>query len=504
MNSLNLPAMQYPLKVLNTITRQKEVFEPYNAPFVGMYVCGPTVYSDVHMGNVRTFISFDVIYRYLLHLGYKVRYVRNITDVGHLENDADEGDDKIAKKAKLENLEPMEIVQRYSNGFHEVMQLFNTLSPSIEPTATGHLIEQIAAIQQLIDNGFAYESNGSVYFDVLKYNENHAYGRLSGRVLEDLYAFTRELDGQEEKRTSYDFALWKKATPEHIMRWKSPWSVGYPGWHLECTVMSTKYLGEQFDIHGGGMDLKFPHHECEIAQSVGTHGKDPVKYWIHTNMLTVNGQKMSKSLGNSFLPHELITGSHPLLDRPYSPMTVRFFMLQSHYASTLDFSNEALLAAQKGYMKMMNGLKVLETLAYEEDDTKEINEKQVKEVNHICEQCYRAMSDDFNTAQTLAQLFNLLKKINALHTRSFHPSEFGLETFDKIKSTYRTFLLDILGLKPENQISREELIEGLLDFYKEAKEAKDYAKVDQIRAKLKSVGVVIKDMKTGVAWAFEE
>jgi cysteinyl-tRNA synthetase len=496
--------MQHPLKVLNTLSRQKEEFKPINAPFVGMYVCGPTVYSDVHLGNVRTFISFDVIYRYLKYLGYKVRYVRNITDVGHLENDADEGTDKIAKKAKIENLEPMEIVQRYSNGFHDVMQMFNTLPPSIEPTATGHIIEQIETIQRLLDNGYAYEKNGSVYFDVLKYNEAHQYGILSGRVLEDLYAFTRELDGQSEKENSYDFALWKKASPDHIMRWKSPWSDGYPGWHLECTVMSTKYLGEQFDIHGGGMDLKFPHHECEIAQSVGSHGKSPVKYWLHTNMLTVNGQKMSKSLGNSFLPHELIAGSHELLDKPYSPMAVRFFMLQSHYASTLDFSNQALQAAQKGYMKLMNGLRILEKLEFIADSSVAINEKLVKEIETMCDNCDRAMSDDFNTAQTIAQLFNILKKINGFHTGNLAVAEIGQSTFDLMKRTYQVFIKDILGLKEEHNIKSENLINAILDVYKTAKEAKDYARIDELRAQLKSQGVVIKDMKNGVDWALEE
>jgi cysteinyl-tRNA synthetase len=496
--------MQHPLKVLSTLSRQKEEFKPINAPFVGMYVCGPTVYSDVHLGNVRTFISFDVIYRYLKYLGYKVRYVRNITDVGHLENDADEGTDKIAKKAKIENLEPMEIVQRYSNGFHDVMKMFNTLPPSIEPTATGHIMEQIETIQRLLDNGFAYEKNGSVYFDVLKYNDAHQYGVLSGRVLEDLYAFTRELDGQSEKENSYDFALWKKASPDHIMRWKSPWSDGYPGWHLECTVMSTKYLGEQFDIHGGGMDLKFPHHECEIAQSVGSHGKSPVKYWLHTNMLTVNGQKMSKSLGNSFLPHELIAGSHELLDKPYSPMTVRFFMLQSHYASTLDFSNQALQAAQKGYMKLMNGLRILEKLENKSYESTAINEKLTKEIENMCDNCNRAMSDDFNTAQTIAQLFNILKKINGFHTGTLAIDEIGEPTFELMKKTYQEYTIDVLGLKEEHNIDSENLINALLDVYKKAKEAKDYARIDELRAQLKAEGVVIKDMKNGVDWALEE
>ncbi len=504
MVSVNLRPMQPPLRVYNTLSKQKEVFEPINPPFVGMYVCGPTVYNDVHMGNVRTFISFDIIYRYLMYLGYKVRYVRNITDVGHLENDADEGEDKIAKKAKLENIEPMEIVQRYSNGFHEVMNLFNTLPPSIEPTATGHLIEQITMIERLLEQGYAYESNGSVYFDVLSFNEQYKYGELSGRVLEDLYSFTRELDGQQEKKNSYDFALWKKAKPEHIMRWPSPWSEGYPGWHLECTVMSTKYLGETFDIHGGGMDLKFPHHECEIAQSKGSHGKDPVKYWLHTNMLTVNGQKMSKSLGNSFLPHELITGDHELLERGYSPMTVRFFMLQSHYASTLDFSNDALMAAQKGYLKMMNGLKVSKSLVFEANEEVAINEKAVQQINQICDNCYRAMNDDFNTAQTIAHLFNLLKKINSIHTGNLQSAEIGREVFDKMQSTFQDFIVNVLGLKEEDQVDSNGLIKVLLQLYKEAKDAKNYEKVDEIRALLKDQGIVVKDMKAGIDWAFEE
>ena len=347
--------MKGKLRVVNSLTKEKEVFEPLNPPNVGMYVCGPTVYSDVHLGNVRTFLSFDIVYRYLKFLGYKVRYVRNITDVGHLLDNSEE--DKISKKAKLENLEPMEVVQKYTNDFRDVMKTFNALDPDIEPTATGHLMEQVTMIEELLEKGFAYESNGSVYFDIEKYNKNFSYGKLSGRKTEDLLNQTRTLDGQSDKRNPLDFAIWKKASPEHIMRWKTKWSDGFPGWHLECSVMSTKYLGQEFDIHGGGMDLKFPHHECEIAQNVGTHGKDGAKYWIHTNMLTVNGTKMSKSLGNSFLPRELMSGNHELLDRGYSPMTIRFFMLQSHYSSTLDFSNEALNAAQKGYMKLANGLK---------------------------------------------------------------------------------------------------------------------------------------------------
>ena len=492
------------LRINNSLTGKKELFEPIHAPHVGMYVCGPTVYSDVHLGNVRTFLSFDVIFRYLQHLGYKVRYVRNITDVGHLVDDDDQGEDKIAKKAKLENLEPMEVVQRYTQDFHQVMDMFNTLPPSIEPSATGHIIEQIEMIELLIEKGLAYEVDGSVYFDVNAYQKDHDYGKLSGRKIEELLSNTRDLDGQEEKREAVDFALWKKATAGHIMRWNSPWGAGFPGWHLECTVMGKKYLGKTFDIHGGGMDLKFPHHECEVAQSVGAHGCDPVKYWIHTNMLTVNGQKMSKSLGNSFLPRELFAGDHPLLDRAYSPMTTKFFMLQSHYASTLDFSNEALGAAQKGYRKLMNGLKTLRQLSAVETSNGEPNEKAIGQINSLCDNCYRAMNDDFNTALTIGHLFNLLKKINSIHTGQLSIEEIGSETFERMKSTFESFVLDILALKEESNVDFNGLISVLLNIYKEAKEAKDYDKVDEIRNSLKSQGVVLKDMKTGVDWAYEE
>lgn len=492
------------LKVYNTLTKSKELFEPNNAPFVGMYVCGPTVYSDVHLGNVRTFISFDVIFRYLQYLGYKVRYVRNITDVGHLENDADQGEDKIAKKAKLENLEPMEIVQRYTNGFHQVLDLFNILPPSIEPTATGHIQEQIEMTSQLLEKGLAYEVNGSVYFDVIKYNTEHHYGKLSGRVLEDLVASERALDAQDEKRNKVDFALWKKASPEHIMRWASPWGIGFPGWHLECSVMSTKYLGETFDIHGGGMDLKFPHHECEIAQCVGTNGKEPAKYWLHTNMLTVNGQKMSKSLGNSFLPSQLISGEHELLDQPYSPMTVRFFMLQSHYSSTLDFSNEALKAAQKGYKKIINGLKIVKGLSFEVKTSANINEEAVNQIDQLIDNCHKAMNDDFNTALAIGHVFNVLKKVNSIHSGSLPYEEIGEESFHKLKSTYIQFVEDILGLKEEIMAPSHHLIEALLSIYKKAKEERDYENVDFIRKELKGVGILVKDMKTGIDWAYEE
>jgi cysteinyl-tRNA synthetase len=495
--------MDKELKIQNSLTRQKEIFKPINPPFVGMYVCGPTVYSDAHMGNVRTFMSFDVINRYLRHLGYKVRYVRNITDVGHLVDDADDGEDKIGKKAKLENVEPMEIVQRYANGFHRVMDLFNILEPDIEPTATGHIVEQIEINKKLLENGWAYEKNGSIYFDVSKYNEAHEYGKLSGRKIEDLQSNTRTLDGQDDKKNPLDFALWKKASEEHIMRWPSPWSDGFPGWHLECTVMSTKYLGDTFDIHGGGMDLKFPHHECEIAQAVGANGKSPVNYWIHTNMLTVNGQKMSKSLGNSFLPTQLVSGNHDMLDQGYSPMTVRFFMMQTHYSSTLDFSNEALKAAQKGYRRLANGLKIIKSLSFKNDDGKK-NEKAISQIEQACEGCYKSMNDDFNTAKTIAQLFELLKKINSLHTGQLKFGEIGQDTFEKLSHTYQTFMVEILGLKEETPTEVDPIIDALLEFYKKAKAEKNYDQVDEIRAILKSNKLIIKDLKTGVDWGYEE
>lgn len=496
--------MQPKLRLYNSLTKQKEAFEPINPPHVGMYVCGPTVYSEAHLGNVRTFLCFDIIYRYLKHLGYKVRYVRNITDVGHLTDDDDpNGEDKISKKARLENLEPMEVAQKYTNNFRSVMTTFNMQPPDIEPSATGHVVEQIETIEKLLEKGYAYETNGSVYFDVNKYNQDYPYGELSGRIIDELMSGTRTLDGQDEKRNPVDFALWKKAAGGHIMRWKSPWGDGFPGWHLECSVMGNKYLGETFDIHGGGMDLKFPHHECEIAQSKGAHGVDPVKYWIHTNMLTVNGQKMSKSLGNSFLPHEMFTGSHPLLEQPYSPMTVRFFMLQSHYSSTLDFSNEALKAAAKGYKKLMNGMKVARTLVYTEGEV-EKNEKIIKQIEQIIENCYRAMNDDFNTAQTIAHLFNLLKKINSISTGNLKTAELGKEGFEKLINTYIIFVSDVLGLKEELPANVDGILTILLDLYADAKQRKDYEKVDDIRAKLKSQGIVLKDMKEKIDWAYEE
>ncbi|MFY7826458.1 MAG: cysteine--tRNA ligase [Flectobacillus sp.] len=494
-----------PLKIYNTLSREKELFQPINAPHVGMYVCGPTVYNYVHLGNVRTFTTFDTLYRYLTHIGYKVRYVRNITDVGHLVGDGDEGEDKIGKMAKLEKLEPMEIVQRYTNDFHHVLTQFNLLPPSIEPSATGHIVEQIETTKTLIEKGLAYESNGSVYFDISKYNEQGGeYGKLSGRVIEDLLVETRDLDGVGEKRNPLDFALWKKAAPEHIMRWPSPWGDGFPGWHLECTCMSTKYLGETFDIHGGGMDLKFPHHECEIAQAKGSTGIDPVRYWMHSNMLTVNGQKMSKSLGNSFLPAELFAGSHPLLEQAYSPMTVRFFMLQSQYRSTLDFSNDALKSAQKGYKRLMNGLRIIKKLSYQADDNTASDEKQVLEVRKGIQSCYDGLNDDLNTAVAIAGLFNLLKKINQLYMGQVLPAQLGEEVFNELKATFVAITEDVLGLKEESNANIDAFANGMLVLYSEYKEAKQYDKVDQIRSYFKANGLVIKDMKTKIDWAYEE
>lgn len=493
------------LKIYNSLSRQKEVFEPIVANHVGMYVCGPTVYNFVHLGNVRTFMTFDVLYRYLIHIGYKVRYVRNITDVGHLVGDGDEGEDKIGKMAKLEQLEPMEIVQRYTNDFHDVLKLFNFLPPSIEPSATGHMVEQIEAVKDLISKGLAYEANGSVYFDINKYNEaGNNYGKLSGRILEDLLNETRELDGQAEKRNPLDFAIWKKAAPEHIMQWPSPWGMGFPGWHLECTCMSAKYLGKQFDIHGGGMDLKFPHHECEIAQGTGLTGVEPVKYWMHSNMLTVNGQKMSKSLGNSFLPSELITGSHPLLEQAYSPMTVRFFMLQSQYRSTLDFSNDALKAAQKGYRRLINGLRVSKNLEFVANDEVAIDEKKKAEIEKSIDGFYEALNDDLNTAVAIAQLFTLLKYVNMIYMNQLQPAAIGEDTFEKLKSKFVDFIENILGLEEEKPTNDEAVIQGMLELYRDHKAKQEYDKVDQIRTYFKANSMSIKDMKHKIDWAWEE
>ena len=482
------------LSLFNTLTRKKEKFEPLNAPFVGLYVCGPTVYSDVHLGNCRTFISFDLIYRYLLHLGFKVRYVRNITDAGHLEGDRDEGDDKFAKKARLEQLEPMEIVQRYTLGFHDVMRAFNTLPPSIEPTATGHILEQIEMTKKIIENGYAYQANGSVYFDVEKYTKEHNYGELTNRKLEDLLENTRELGGQDEKKGRLDFALWIKAKPEHIMRWPSPWGWGFPGWHIECSAMSTKYLGDTFDIHGGGMDLQATHHSNEIAQSQACSHKAPVKYWLHTNMLTVNSVRMSKSAGNGFLPHELFTGNHPLLEKGYSPMAVRFFMMQTHYRSTLDFSNEALQAAEKGFAKLMTALKTLKHLKTSASSTSNINA--------LVEAFYTAMNDDFNSPILIANLFEAVRIIN-----SVNDGKESITTADlnSLQTTVNTFVFDVLGLCDESENNNggkalDTVMQIVLEQRTEAKKRKDFATSDQIRDLLLAGGISIKDTKEGTIW----
>jgi len=485
--------MTEPLFVYNTLSRTKEKFAPLSPPFVGLYVCGPTVYSDVHLGNCRTFVSFDLVYRYLCFLGYKVRYVRNITDAGHLEGDRDEGDDKFAKKAKLEQVEPMEIVQKYTLGFHEVMRSFNTIPPNIEPTATGHICEQIEMIKRIIANGYAYEVNGTVYFDVEKYNGQYPYGLLTNRQLEDLIAGTRELGGQDEKKGRLDFALWIHAKPEHVMRWPSPWGWGFPGWHIECSAMSSKYLGETFDIHGGGMDLQATHHTNEIAQSQACNHTAPVRYWMHTNMLTVNGTRMSKSAGNGFLPGELFTGNHPLLDKAYSPMTVRFFMLQSHYRSTLDFSNEALQASEKGFQRLMSSYELLGKLKAGNASTTNITELEKK--------CYAAMNDDFNSPILVAQLFEGARIIYAVHAGTETISEPDLALLKKI---FQGFLFDVLGLKNETSDNNEltgEVMKLVLDLRQEAKQKKDFAASDKIRDELQKLHIAIKDSKDGTTWS---
>jgi cysteinyl-tRNA synthetase len=497
----------YPLSLTNSLGGKKEKFTPVNPGNVGMYVCGPTVYNKVHLGNTRTFLTFDIVSRYLRHLGYKVRYVRNITDVGHLESDSDDGEDKILKKARLEQLEPMEIVKRYSEDFHEVMRQFNILPPSIEPTATGHVIEQIEITRQLIGKGLAYEANGSVYFDVPRYSKDNHYGILSGRNIEELIGSGRALDSQDEKRDQRDFALWKKASPAHIMRWPSPWGPGFPGWHIECTVMSTKYLGETFDIHGGGMDLKFPHHECEIAQAKGAYGRDPVKYWLHSNMLTVNGQKMSKSLGNSFLPCDLFTGNHPLLQKGFSPMTVRFFMLQSHYSSTLDFSNEALLAAEKGYRRLNGALASVKEMATT-GVTAQGEGELPGEIAALCDACYTNMSDDFNTAKALAVLFELSSRINDMKAGNLSVNRVGGVALERLKTTYIGMMEEVLGLKEESA-SNDTLLDGtigvLIGLRKKARLDRNYALSDKIRDDLKSIGIQLKDGKDGeISYSIEQ
>lgn len=487
--------MEHQLTIYNTLSRKKEQFIPLHAPHVGMYVCGPTVYGDAHLGHARPAITFDILFRYLTRLGYKVRYVRNITDVGHLEHDADEGEDKVAKKARLEQLEPMEVVQYYVNRYHKSMEALNVLPPSIEPHASGHIIEQIELVKEILNNGYAYESEGSVYFDVAKYNKDHHYGKLSGRNLDDVLNTTRELDGQSEKRNPADFALWKCAQPEHIMRWPSPWSNGFPGWHCECTAMGRKYLGEHFDIHGGGMDLVFPHHECEIAQSVASQGDDMVHYWMHNNMITVNGTKMGKSLGNFITLDEFFNGSHAMLTQAYSPMTIRFFILQAHYRSTVDFSNEALQASEKGLQRLLeavDGLDRIKTSAASDVDVQSIRTK-----------CHEAMNDDLNSPIVISHLFEAARIVNNVLAGNNKLSEADLK---ELKDTFHLFLFDILGLKEETGSSdgREaaygKVVDMLLEQRMQAKANKDWAMSDKIRNELTALGFEIKDTKDGFEW----
>ena len=485
------------LYIYNSLSGKKEAFKPINEGAIGMYVCGPTVYSNVHLGNVRTFMSFDMIFRYFKHLEYKVRYVRNITDAGHLENDADQGEDRIAKKARIEQIEPMEVVQRYTVDFHTILSTFNFLPPSIEPTATGHIVEQIEIIKSILDNGLAYEANGSIYFDVLKYNESHNYGILSGRKLEDLIHNTRVLDGQTDKKNPQDFALWKKAEPEHIMRWPSPWSDGFPGWHLECTAMSTKYLGEHFDIHGGGMDLKFPHHECEIAQAKALHSHTPVNYWMHANMLTLNGQKMAKSTGNNILPAEILSGNTPLLTKGFSASVVRFFMMQAHYRSILDFSNEALLASEKGFLKLMEAVTTLDKI----DTTSESNGFDVLAWKS---NCYTAMNDDFNTPILIAELFSAVKYINQIKDGK---AQINAADFNVLSEVMHAFVFDILGLKNDNANNQDQklgdTVELLIRMRNEARLEKDFALSDKIRDELLAIGIQLKDGKDGTTFTLD-
>lgn len=491
--------MEHALFLYNTLTRTKERFVPIHEGHVGMYVCGPTVYGDAHLGHARPAITFDLVFRYLKHLGYKVRYVRNITDVGHLEHDADEGEDKIAKKARLEQLEPMEVAQYYTNRFNAAMAQLNVLPPSIEPHATGHIIEQEELVQQILDNGYAYESNGSIYFDVVKYNKDHKYGILSGRNLEDVHDASRELDGVGEKHHQVDFALWKKAQPEHIMRWPSPWSEGFPGWHCECTAMGRKYLGNHFDIHGGGMDLVFPHHECEIAQAVASQGDQMVKYWMHNNMITIAGKKMGKSYNNFITLDQFFTGNHPLLTQPYSPMTIRFFILQAQYRSTVDFSNEALQASKKGFDRLMDAVAQLNRI--EAVTNGKLTEKYADELQT---KCYEAMDDDFNSPIVISHLFEACRIINQLIDKKETITPAGLEA---LKQVVNTFVFDILGLKSEAEggnAQREEAfghaIDLLLQLRAKAKAAKDWATSDQIRDELAAYGFEVKDTKEGATW----
>lgn len=491
------------LVIYNTLHRKKELFQPIAAPNVGMYVCGPTVYGDPHLGHARPAITFDILFRYLKHIGYKVRYVRNITDVGHLEHDADEGDDKIEKKARLEQLEPMEIAQYYTNRYHDAMRALNVLPPSIEPHATGHIIEQEELVKEILANGYAYESNGSVYFDVEKYDKDHHYGILSGRNLSDMINNSRELAGVGEKHNQVDFALWKRAMPEHIMRWPSPWSNGFPGWHCECTAMGRKYLGDHFDIHGGGMDLIFPHHECEIAQAVASQGDQMVKYWMHNNMITINGQKMGKSLGNFITLEQFFTGKHDTLSQAYSPMTIRFFILSAHYRGTVDFSNEALQAAEKGYERLMNGIEDLARIqpsAASDENTK-------KFVAELRQKCYDAMNDDLMTPAVISNLFEACHLVNTIVD---HKAQISADDLQELTDTMKLFAFDILGLQNErgaNNDAREEaygkVVDMVLDLRAKAKAEKNWAVSDQIRDSLAAAGFQVKDTKDGVTWKLD-
>jgi cysteinyl-tRNA synthetase len=491
------------LFIYNTLSRRKELFKPIHEGKVGMYVCGPTVYGDGHLGHARPAITFDILFRYLNHLGYKVRYVRNITDVGHLEHDADDGEDKIAKKARIDQLEPMEVVQHYLNRYHKAMEKLNVLPPSIEPHASGHIIEQIEYIKKILESGYAYESQGSIYFDVPKFNQDFPYGKLSGRNVEELLSTTRALDGQQEKRNPADFALWKKAAPEHIMRWPSPWSDGFPGWHLECSTMGEKYLGEQFDIHGGGMDLMFPHHECEIAQSVAHNGKETVKYWMHNNMITINGQKMGKSLGNFITLDEFFTGSHPLLTQAYTPMTIRFFILQAQYRSTVDFSNEALQASEKALNRMLEGWKRLQELTPSETSTIDVSGYEAK--------CYEAMDDDLNTSIVISHLFDACRVINQVNDGKATATAQDIETLKKL---FNTFLVEILGIRTETIATGEgnedalrpfeQAVDFILEMRRTAKANKDWATSDLIRDRLAQIGFDVKDTKDGFEWSIKK
>lgn len=498
--------MEYqPLFIYNTLSRTKELFKPLNAPFVGMYVCGPTVYGDAHLGHARPAITFDIVFRYLKHLGYKVRYVRNITDVGHLEHDADEGEDKIAKKARLEQLEPMEVAQYYTNRYHQAMDALNVLPPSIEPHATGHIIEQIQLVREILANGYAYESNGSIYFDIEKYNKDHRYGRLSGRNLDDIINNSRDLAGVDEKHNQADFALWKKAQPEHIMRWPSPWSDGFPGWHCECTAMGRKYLGNHFDIHGGGMDLVFPHHECEIAQSVASQGDDMVHYWVHNNMITINGQKMGKSLNNFITLPQFFSGEHEKLEKPYSPMTIRFFILQAHYRSTVDFSNEALQAAEKGLERLLDAYNTLKNLTTDGDAA--LPKVEMAFVDSLREKCYEAMNDDFATPNVISNLFDATRIINSVADKK---ATIAADVKEALIKVFDTFAFELLGLKPSaaagnaDNAAREQaygkVVDMLLEQRLKAKAYKDWATSDMIRDNLSALGFEVKDTKDGFTW----